>query len=123
MNIDPVTASLIIAGVGAVSGITGGLVTTLITKRADERQHYRTLAIRAALAQWQFTTDVAKLLMQQGATVELTRSFDVILIEKLKLMELVSSGGLDAKTAALRIRDLATFAETLTKETTKKKDE
>jgi hypothetical protein len=123
MTIDPITASLIIAGVGAVSGIGGALTTTLITKRADERQHYRTLAIQAALAQWQFTTDIAKLLMQQGNTVELTRSFDVILIQKLKLMEMVAGERLDAKATALRIRELATFAETLAKDTTQKIDD
>jgi hypothetical protein len=61
--------------------------------------------------------------MQQGNTVELTRSFDVILIQKLKLMEMVAGERLDAKATALRIRELATFAETLAKDTTQKIDD
>ena len=123
MTIDAVTASLIIAGVGAVSGIGGALITTVITKRADERQHYRTLAIQAALAQWQFNTDIAKLLLQQRNFFPEMWSFDVILIQKLKLMEMVANERLDADTAALRIRELTAFAETLAKETAQKKDD
>ena|ERR1039457_4479181 len=123
MTIDAVTASLIIAGVGAVAGIGGALITTLITKRADERQHYRTLAIQAALAQWQFNTDIAKLLLQQRNFFPEMWSFDVILIQKLKLMEIVANERLDAKTAALRIQELTTFAETLAMETAQKKDD
>jgi hypothetical protein len=122
MTIDAVTASLIGTAIGAVAGIGGSLITTLITKRAEEKRHYRALAIQAALAHWQFNGDVAKLLLEKRGQFPEIPHFDVLLLQKLKLMEIVTNERLDTETIASKIRELKDFTDVLVQTTTPEKE-
>jgi hypothetical protein len=88
MQIDTALASLIGAAVGGFAGLTGALVTTLISRRSEERKHTRELAMSAAIKDWERMFIDAERLAKTGRTF-LLPPMDIYILQKVLLMEAV----------------------------------
>lgn len=58
MNISPELAALIGTIIGALIGSTSTLLVTWITKRSEERKHFRELIMTSALEHWKQQIDI-----------------------------------------------------------------
>ena len=66
MQLDATSGTLIGTVIGALAGISGTIAVALISKRSEEKRHFRELAMQAAIQNWQHSYEVAKAWSEAG---------------------------------------------------------
>ena|SRR5258708_36934393 len=111
MNIRPEVLALIVA-LSAMAGATipslASVITTLITKRSEEKRHYRELVIGAAIENWkQFIA-----LTPPGESIEPLEDF---ILHMMKFYDEILAKKLDPKTMEARLQELSNQSRDLYK--------
>lgn len=86
MAIDPTVATLIGAGIGALAGVTGSVVTVLVTQIHESKRHLREVTLKTAFDQW--TTD-RKFAEDRNLSMPPLSTY---LIGMMKLVEVANQG-------------------------------
>src|SRR3990170_2045054 len=104
---DAGVAGLICAAIGAVAGVSGSVVSTLIASRSEERRHYRALGVQVATSKLEHHMSLAKQLANLKGEVIFTPTFESFLVYGIRLMEIVSDLDLSPDEIKARIDVLA----------------
>jgi hypothetical protein len=98
MNIKPemlVIYGALIGFAGSIVGALSAVLVTLLTKRSDERKHYRELIVKAAIEHWKHASELA---LKQGGYIF---PLEVFMIQMTKFSEMV----LDKRIASEKISE------------------
>jgi hypothetical protein len=87
---DAAVAGLIGACVGAVAGLGGSIAAAIISRRSEERRHYRELGIQVALAKFNQQAALLNQLANATGKVEFMPPFETFLVYGIRLMEIVA---------------------------------
>lgn len=117
----------IVGALIALSGLMVGAISAwglaFINRRYDERRNMRDLALKAAIAQWEH--DVARINAhnqnvalqrfgdEQKKAELTTMDFDMILVQKLKLIEVFGAGRITGRDVKKGWREMADVANAI----------
>lgn len=102
-------------GIGAIIGASTSLLVAWITRRSEERRHYRELGVEIALAKFKQHQELAQQIANASGKVAEIPPFNQFLLHSIRLMEIISDHRLNADQIALHISSLDNLAEKVTK--------
>ncbi len=100
--------------VGAVIGAGSSLLVSHLTRRSEERRHYRQLGVEIGRAKFDQSLKLAQQLSDASGKVVPVPPLDAHLIHGIRLMEIISDSSLSAEQIGERIAALTYFTKTVT---------
>lgn len=127
MNVDP-SAYPLIWGIGIMSAVLASAISAAFQilhgwreRLAADKRHMRDLALKAAMVQWEHDVartkahnEKASLQLGEPQLAELTTiDFDMILVQKLKLIEVFGIGRISGKDVEKGWREMSDIANAI----------
>jgi hypothetical protein len=101
---DAAVAGLTGACIGAMAGIAGSVITTIITKRSEERRHRREVVLRTALESWRESVAFGKFRIEHGESVSIF-PLESHIIPMGKIADMLERENLDEQAARRCVRE------------------
>jgi len=99
---------------GAVIGAGSSLLVSYLSRRSEERRHYRELGVEVGRAKFDQSLKLAQQVADASGKFVPVPPLDAHLIHGIRLMEIISDSRLSAKEIGERIASLKDFTETVT---------
>ena len=99
---------------GATIGASSALLASHLTRRSEERRHYRELGVSVARAKFDQSMEFAQKAANTTGQIIFVPPFDAHLIHGIRLMEIISDSRLSAQQVGERIAALTDFTTTVT---------
>jgi hypothetical protein len=107
------TAGLLGTALGALASGATAVFITHITKRSEERRHFRELGLKVALTNFEYCMKLAQSAADRYKQMIPVPPLKAFVIQGIKLMEIVSDETLSADEMARRIAASEDFTQTI----------